>query len=274
MKPFQATLFVHLTRTLEGIWYKGLFGGLPFLSSLSRLTQYQRTAAREGLGQFEKDCLELELTASVATIGRIRQVLGETNYEVATLTALVDELLGRLYDEMRGRFFWSLTLSETQSYSNPRKGWEQIIDRFPDAVTDIEEAHKCFALSRYPASVFHSLQIVESGLIELGAFILVKDPRSGWTAVANELKKIAWKKYEDRSAFEKSNGEFLEQMQGTVEGLKNAWRNKIGHVQGRLVLMTKDFAPDVAEEILFATRAFMRRLATGLPPAPDGEPTE
>jgi hypothetical protein len=54
-------------------------------------------------------------------------------------------------------------------------------------------------------------------------------------------------------------------MQGTVVALKNAWRNKISHVHGRLVLMTADFSPDVAEEITIATRGFMRRLATDLP---------
>jgi hypothetical protein len=51
-----------------------------------------------------------------------------------------------------------------------------------------------------------------------------------------------------------------------VEALKNAWRNKISHAHGKLIVMTgEEFHPDVAEEILTATRAFMRRLAEGLP---------
>ena len=74
------------------------------------------------------------------------------------------------------------------------------------------------------------------------------------------------KDYRQRTEFERKNYTFLEQMQGTVEGLKNAWRNKISHAQGRLILMNKDFSPDIAEEILFASRAFMRRLTDGLPP--------
>ncbi len=41
---------------------------------------------------------------------------------------------------------------------------------------------------------------------------------------------------------------FLEQMHGTIEGLKNAWCNKISHAQGKLTLLTADFSPDVAEE--------------------------
>jgi len=42
-------------------------------------------------------------------------------------------------------------------------------------------------------------------------------------------------------------------------------QESISHAQGRLVLMKKEFSPEVAEEILFATRSFMRRLADGLP---------
>jgi hypothetical protein len=59
--------------------------------------------------------------------------------------------------------------------------------------------------------------------------------------------------------FEKRNFAFLEQLHGTVGALKNAWRNKISHVEGRS-------QPEIAELILLASRAFMRRLAEGLPP--------
>jgi hypothetical protein len=179
---------------------------------------------------------------------------------------LLSELQDRLVDEIHPKIFLALSIRESELYNNPLTGWEEIIERFRAAITDVEEASKCSALSRYAAAVFHSLQIVETGLIELGKFINVQDPKSGWTAVANELNKIVKKKYEDRSHFEQQNFAFLEQIQGTVEALKNAWRNKIGHVQGRLTLMNKDFSQEIAEEILFASRAFMRRLADGLPP--------
>jgi hypothetical protein len=94
----------------------------------------------------------------------------------------------------------------------------------------------------------------------------VSDPHSGWTAVSNALSSAVKKSHKDRTSFERQHFDFLEQLNGTVEGLKNAWRNKISHSQGRLKLMTTDFSPEIAEEILFATRAFLRRLAEGLPP--------
>jgi hypothetical protein len=74
-------------------------------------------------------------------------------------------------------------------------------------------------------------------------------------------------------AFEKKHWPFLEQIIATVEALKNAWRNKVSHANGKLMLMTTDFSPEVAEEILMATRAFMRRLATDGPVALKEQPS-
>jgi hypothetical protein len=114
--------------------------------------------------------------------------------------------------------------------------------------------------------VFHCVQAIEQGLIHLGTFLSVNDPISGWSSVANELKKTIGKKHHDRTPFEQKHFAFIEQMQGLVEALKNAWRNKISHAHGqRLVLMSGDFTPDVAEDIMFASRSFLRRLAEDLP---------
>jgi hypothetical protein len=101
----------------------------------------------------------------------------------------------------------------------------------------------------------------------LGTFIGVTDPHSGWTAVANRLQQIISTKHPARTDFERDNFPFIEQVQGTTEALKNAWRNKVSHAHGKLAVLTADFSSEVAEEILYATRAFMRRLADGLPQA-------
>jgi hypothetical protein len=208
---------------------------------------------------------KLGFNASLSTINRITDLFNSQKVKTRDLAALSDELRKRLDDELSFAVVLSLTAQEGEIYLNPRKGWEDIVTRFPETLSDIEEAQKCFALARYPASVFHSCQIIEIGLIEFGSFIGVSDPKSGWTAVASALDKIVNKKtHQQRSVFEK-NFVFLEQLQGTVESIKNAWRNTINHAQGRLCLMNKDFSAEIAEEILIATRAFMRRLAEGIP---------
>jgi len=226
------------------------------------------------LAILEQDCIDFDLAASLATVKKMQRMLVETKLSSrAELVPLQIELYERVIDELDSKIFWSLSARESGYYNNPRRGWEEIIGRFPDSLIDVEEASKCFALSRYPAAVFHSLQVVETGLIALGKEIGVTDPISGWTAVTIKLQAIQKTKYQDRSAFEQKHSAFLEQMAGTVEGLKNAWRNKVCHTHGKLTLMTADFSPEIAEEILFATRAFMRRLATDGPLASLQQPS-
>jgi hypothetical protein len=179
------------------------------------------------------------------------------------------ELGGRLKDEMAERTFLSLTLSETELYVNPTKNWKAIIERFPETVMDIEEASKSLALSRYTAAVYHTLQIVEVGLIELGRVIVVNDPQVGWNATTNRLVKILSTRYPERTKFQQRYSPFLEQINATIEVLKSAWRNKISHAQGKIFLLTSDFTPEITEEIMVASRGFMRRLATEVPISPD-----
>ena len=221
----------------------------------------------EFLEALERNCIDLDLIASAATVRKIRSVLAKAKTGVPRndLTPLDIELTERVIDELDAKVFLALSARESDYYKNPRKGWEDIIIRFPNSVGDIEEAYKCFALARYTAAIFHSLQVVEAGLVECGKLIGVTDPLPGWTATTSKLKKILDTKYPDRTPFEQENSAFLEQMYAAIHALQLAWRNKVSHVAGKLFVMSSDFHPEVAEEILVTSRALMRRLAIEAP---------
>lgn len=170
-----------------------------------------------------------------------------------------------LMSELESTMFLHVEQSVARYYREPRRDWQEVIARFPETVSDIEECSKCYALGRYAASVFHSMQVLEHGLVALGKFMKISEPKSGFTAVANALQRIKDAKYQNLNDFEKKHFAFFEQMHGSVHAIKDAWRNKVSHAQGKLILMTADFSPAVAIEIYMATRAFMRRLATDLP---------
>ncbi|MQA64495.1 MAG: hypothetical protein GEU76_01115 [Alphaproteobacteria bacterium] len=255
MKLFRPHLFLTAIRMME----------TTITNHRGRWQGELKTTAQSIFNDIEQDCIELGLDASRASAKKIVNLLSKSDCSYEKFRELVVEIQERMIDEMSGPRFFSVSSQEANYYNNPREGWEKIIARFPDSVVDIEEARKCFAFSRYAAAVFHSVQVIEVGLIELGKFLQVVDPKSGWTAVAGALDKVIKKKHQDRTQFEQQNFAFLEQVRGTVEGLKNAWRNKISHTQGKLMLLTSDFNPEIAEEILYASRAFMRRLAEGLP---------
>jgi hypothetical protein len=221
----------------------------------------------EGLKAYFPVLLHLGMDASHSSLERLIEQIQRPGVKFTDLSLISAELKGRLQDQAQKRLIFALNPKETDFAIRPRSGWETAIDRFPLIGQDVDEAGVCYSLSRYPAAVYHSVQITEIGLIELGRFLKVSDPHSGWTSVANALERVVNKKHAERSAFEKKNFAALEQIQGTVQALKNAWRNKISHVQGRLILLRTDFGSERAEEILMATRAFMRRLAEDLPPA-------
>ena len=188
-------------------------------------------------------------------------------YNSVVLTHFFSILREGFTDELSTKLSFQLPHSRKDLFEKPLDKWASIAQRFPESIRDIEEASKCFAFSRYAACVFHCVQVMEHGLIRLGSFLTIKDSISGWTSVASELKRIISKKYQDRTDFEKQHFHFIEQMQGTVEALKN----KISHAHAqRLVLVNSDFTSDIADDIMNATRSFMRRLAEELPQDPTG----
>jgi HEPN domain-containing protein len=244
------------TRVLEGPGFnQGLFTDLTnpkfYLNNIRDVVEY---------------CGEMPFPMTEVPLKRIlRLANGSQPFTVKVMAELLGEAARRLRDEAGIYTLLRVAAERSRFYNDPRANWEDVIKRFPDTVSDIEEANICFSLERYPACVFHSVQVIETGLIALGNFLGVKDPKSGWTATANELERIVKKKYTDLTTFESQHLGLLKQIQATVVALQDAWRNKISHAQGRLSVMTADFSPHVAEEILMATRGFMRRLATDLP---------
>jgi hypothetical protein len=228
------------------------------------------TILRGQLENLLSHCRSAELPITARQIDRILLVMNHPGVMgiggSSTMSARILELQVRLEDELETRLFFQLPHEKRKFFDTPTVGWNEVLDRFPAATTDVEEMNKCFALSRYAGAVFHSVQTIESGLIEFGKFLGVNDPKSGWTAVSGRLATLVTKtKFNDLDRIYQQHYAFLEQMHGVVEALKSAWRNKISHTQGRLVLMTSDFSPDVAEEIMVASRSFMRRLATEMP---------
>jgi hypothetical protein len=212
------------------------------------------------LRRFLDDCKVSQLPVSVNHIERLQKVYAAPGrYEDAWLELY--NLSEAIKDELKTKVFLMVSSEMVSRYENPRYGWEQVIDAFPNSSDDIEEMNKCFALHRYTAAVFHSLMVVEHGLVKLGERFGVTDPKEGWDASCRTLEKIIKNGHaENRTTLE---FKFLEQTNTCVQTMKHAWRNKVNHATGRLVVMSS-FAPDVAEEIITASRAFMRRLAEGL----------
>jgi hypothetical protein len=174
----------------------------------------------------------------------------------------VKSLRQNIERELSCHFFIAIPDLRKSAFIESRKGWEDIADAFPRSIDEIEEMNKCFALCRYSAAVFHSLLVVEHGLVAMGKPLGITDPKEGWDATCRKLEAIVKAGHNENKTSLDFN--FLSQINACVQTMKLAWRNKVNHATGRIIVMSGGFAPDIAEEIIIATRGFMRRLAAGM----------
>jgi hypothetical protein len=165
--------------------------------------------------------------------------------------------------ELSCRCFVSIAPERIKAFTESLGGWREVAERFSAASDDIEEMNKCFALCRYSSSVFHSLMVVEHGLVALGKVLGANDPKEGWDASCKKLAQVVEAGYKANTTG--LDFDFLSQLNVCAQAMKLAWRNKINHATGKPIVMSGGFSPYVAEEIISASRAFMRRLTEGLP---------
>lgn len=216
-------------------------------------------------------CTDLELRMSALRIAQLRKGVDALSRLSAATVAEAAERIKMdvpltIEHELSLQSFLRITPDRKEFFDEPRKGWEEVINRFTDSLMDVEEMRKCFALSRYAGCVFHSVQVIEFGLIHIGKWLPnLNDPKAGWPSVTRELERIVDLPYPKRTTFEQTHFVFIEQTNALVKSLKHSWRNKISHASGRLHVLSPDFAAEIAEEIMMATRGFMRKLATDLP---------
>jgi hypothetical protein len=176
----------------------------------------------------------------------------------------LESLRTRLEDEFRRHFFLHLTLKEAEAFQNPDKNWEAVVARFPKVRYNIEESTKCFALSRYGAAVFHILQVAEYGVIQVGDLLGVLGDKPGWSCL-QKLRDLIAIPYPKRTDLAQQHTKLLENVVPLAIVVKDSWRHKLDHVDNQIRWVDTDFSPHVAEEIVSATRGFMRKLAAELP---------
>jgi hypothetical protein len=241
--------------------------------------QRHREMLRSQLSELSEMCETGELTMTKITVDHVvkclksfddpecppeaKELLTES-FTGELLTEYLLKINDRLSDELGTKTFFQLPHAKKKYFETPTKGWEKVVERFADTQSDIEEMGRCFALSRYPASIFHSLLVVESGLIMLGKEIGAADHKPGWDATCNKMKQLIDGGHNKYPAL-RITFSTLEQINHLAQTMKHAWRNKVSHVAGKLFVLRSDFTPDIAEEIITATRSFMRTLATDLP---------
>jgi len=247
---FHADAFVGLAKNLHDME----------VSLYTDQSQKQKTPI-EDLGDYAKSllfakflCEQIQLPVSTKHAEELIDALKHGDLGSADVHAFHENI----ERELGCRVFLSMTPAAETRFSNSRKGWEEILAVFPDATEDVEEMNKCFALSRYSASIFHALLVAEHGVVRLGRLLGVTDPKEGWDATSKKLQKVVDGGHDNNTSG--VDFSFLEQVNVCLQVMKHAWRNKVTHVAGRPIVIKSEVADYIAEEMITATRAFMRRL--------------
>jgi|GEM_PF-2989793 len=259
-----------------------LYGDL-FVQTLSRILQWEVKCERitQGLTPLNPN-IAVEIYAYVGTLfvelmsyglktsakkaQRIHAELEAVHMHVnySKMTSMLKELRERIEDDLHSTVLLTLTEGESALYEKPEQNWGGVTTRFYKIRHDVEECSKCLALGRYAAAVFHAMLIAEFGVIQVSEFFGVAGDKPGWAAL-ERLQKINDKKWPDKTALEQKHAKFLETLLPLALSMKNSWRHKMDHVANKIIWVDTSFDPDFAKDIISATSAFMRRLASDLP---------
>ncbi len=172
--------------------------------------------------------------------------------EMLKLSRSFEVLLKAFLAEADTRKFFALE-GGTSDYHQSADGLfgAEVVDSFPEAQYDIEEAGRCISFGLSTAAVMHSMRVLEIGLKSLASHFNV-DFGSNWNQTLNEIENKI------RSIRRKEHGNEHERQAaeaGThLRFIKNAYRNHAMHA-----LMKYDQRE--SKEIFEATKAFMRHQA-------------
>lgn len=265
VERFAADHFCALAAWIENraAWYRSVARESPGANP----TWNQRQALQRNLDDLALRCKAIGLRGSADSITEFRNSLsskrGPTYERVGWH---LGEIAKGIEREMRRALFLYVPQQRATFYTEPLKGWEPVLQRFKKATEDIEEALKCFALDRYGGAVFHMMLVAERGALEIANFIGTDDAKPGWRTATLALERITQRtEYRKLPTKEQQYFGLFEQVLPLMLSMQRAWRDKISHADNRLMLLSGDFQAYVAEEIISATRAFMRRLAEDLP---------
>lgn len=167
------------------------------------------------------------------------------------------ELRSRVIDELQARQFLYVPHASAPLYKEPLNGWGDVPDKFPSAISDIEEAGKCIALGRYTASVLHLMRVLDWGIGAQAKALGVVLPRPEWGKLLDHIEKAlrALPADPQKPADWKDVEQFHSEAATHFRHLKNAWRNAAMHGRDK-------YGEEEARQIYDNVRGFMRHIAT------------
>jgi HEPN domain-containing protein len=236
-----------------------LLGGVDAPASVGPKTVLQLSALVEACIP-EMERLGLRVSAVHAKL--LMQMLDGT-HPVINIHDQITGLRTSLGVELDQTLFLHVKYEDGRFYRDPLDGVSNDVhDNFSSVLEDCREAARCYALGRYNASVFHSMRVLEIGLIALGSNLNVPAAANkNWHELLKQIEKAVDEIGPSSDPDWRANRQWYSDAATQFRYVKDAWRNDIMHVH-------QPYTQRRAQEVLMATRSFMCQIATRLQESP------
>lgn len=246
MEVFSASEFYRIARALERY-----FSGVGTVNDLKRI----------GNINVAESCAKLGLTLSMSQVKRLSKHLAErpaqedaaAGKKFSEVTVeLMKGLQDRIQDEMEERLFLYLPSDEAEFYNSSESFFSrEAFAKWPNLLEDASESIKCVALSRYTASVFHLMRIMEFAVQKLGDKLGVHfTEEKNWQVILDQVNK----KIKELDQTAKAT-RTLASVSANLYNVKLAWRNEVMHPKAT-------YTKEETIRVLDSVKAFIEELAT------------
>jgi len=215
----------------------------------------------------ELDRLELPVSAQFARdlLVEFDRVEPEPDHESVTwpwsgsFMRALDRVVDAIPAEIGTRTALIIPTDRAKLYKGERQVYSSLVRaRFPGASKDFSESERCYALSAYTASVFHSIRCLEAGLRAVARCLSIPDPTKGsqrnWHFALDAIEKKILTKWPDASDRFDGDGSHFELVHGALKGMQNPYRNATMHLD-------QFYDEEDARHIMEMVAGFLRTVA-------------
>jgi hypothetical protein len=184
------------------------------------------------IGTTQIQCAEASMPLAVRQTEDILKAINKADSSFKDVVDMVKELMGRINHYLEGRTALTIPEAQKRYFDQPIEGWEEILEAFPGALDNFEEASRCLALGRNTACVYHLSGIVQEALEAVSRELSIPlDPTSDtWNGLISKINKaVEGKQLSEPREEWKANEAFYAELLQDLKAIKNAWRNPTMH---------------------------------------------
>jgi hypothetical protein len=202
----------------------------------------------------------VEMNMSLKSATSLKEKIPDAR-QPSSLQYDVDQLGGRIEDEIDMVFLLQLSAHERRMYEDKEPFGSDVSTKFPSLAYEIEEAAKCLALGRSTASAFHSIRSLEAAIRATSRCLGIPDPTRAadrsWFKMLEAIKGELDRRWPTTSSKMSGDGRFFEEAYAALAAMQNPYRNATMHLD-------QIYTEEGARDIFNVVGGFMRKMAARL----------